>query len=94
MPALPPYLIEPIWQHLEALLPEREVRQAGAFLGHETVGGEDEFVAQSPQEVGVVYGASGEGDRLLGGLLGGGNRSEETDPGGLEPLPLGKPTAS
>ena len=25
MPALPPYLIEPIWQQLEALLPEREV---------------------------------------------------------------------
>lgn len=25
VPALPPYLIEPIWQQLEALLPEREV---------------------------------------------------------------------
>src|ERR687893_1168788 len=25
MPALPPYLIEPIWQHFAALLPEREV---------------------------------------------------------------------
>ena len=25
MPALPPYLIEPIWHQLEALLPEREV---------------------------------------------------------------------
>lgn len=25
MPALPPYLIEPIWQQFEALLPEREV---------------------------------------------------------------------
>jgi hypothetical protein len=24
VPALPPYLIEPIWQQLEALLPERE----------------------------------------------------------------------
>ena len=25
MPALPPYLIEPIWQQFAALLPEREV---------------------------------------------------------------------
>src|ERR687894_101894 len=25
VPALPPYLIEPIWQQFEALLPEREV---------------------------------------------------------------------
>ncbi len=25
MPALPPYLIEPIWQQFSALLPEREV---------------------------------------------------------------------
>src|SRR5215212_8048713 len=25
VPALPPYLIEPIWHQLEALLPEREV---------------------------------------------------------------------
>ena len=47
----------------------------------------------SPQGVGVVYGAGGEGDRLLGGFLGGGNRREEADPGSLEPLPLGKPTA-
>ncbi len=25
MPALPPYIIEPIWQQFSALLPEREV---------------------------------------------------------------------
>ena len=25
MPALPPYIIEPIWQQFRALLPEREV---------------------------------------------------------------------
>jgi hypothetical protein len=58
-------------------------------------GAEDEFVAgeASPQEASVVHGAGGEGDRLLGGVLGGGNRREEADPGSLEPLPLGKPTA-
>jgi Transposase DDE domain len=70
-------------------------RQAGAFLGHLSVGGrEDEFVAQRPQEACLVHGASGEGDRLLGCLLRRGDHSEETDPGSLEPLPLGKPTAS
>jgi hypothetical protein len=70
-------------------------RQAGASLGHVSVGGGAyEFVAQRPQEVGVVYGAGGEGDRLLGCLLRRGDHSEGTDPGSLEPLPLGKPTAS
>jgi hypothetical protein len=70
-------------------------RQAGTVLGHVSVGGgEDERVAQRPQEVGVVHGAGGAGDRLLGDLLGGGDHSEEIDPGGLKPLPLGKPTAS
>ena len=69
--------------------------QAGTFLGHEEVGGgEDEFVAQRPQEACLVYGAGGEGDRLLDGLLRRGDRSEEIDPGSLEPLPLGGPTAS
>jgi hypothetical protein len=70
-------------------------RQAGTVVGHEEVGGaEDECVAQRPQEAGVVYGAGGEGDRLLDGLLRRGDRSEEIDPGSLEPLPLGGPTAS
>ena len=71
-------------------------RQAGTFLGYVSMGdGEDEFVAQRPQEeVGVVHRAGGEGDRLLGGLLRRGDHREETDPGSLEPLPLGKPTAS
>ena len=43
---------------------------------------------------GVVYGEGRAGGRLLGGLLGCGDHSEGTDPGSLEPLPLGKPTAS
>jgi transposase len=78
-----------------AIVGDLQGRQAGPFLGHEEVGGgEDECVAQRPQEVGVVHGAGGEGDRLLGDLLGGGDHREETDPGSLEPLPLGKPTAS
>jgi hypothetical protein len=56
--------------------------------------GEDEFLAQRPQETGVVYRAGGEGDRFLGGLLGGGHNRQEADPGSMEPLPLGDSTAS
>ncbi len=40
------------------------------FWADQSVGsGEDEFVAQRPQEACVVYRAGGEGDRFLGGLL-------------------------
>ena len=45
-----------------------------------------------PQEVGVVHGACREGDRLLGGLLGGGDHREEARPRRLETLPLGGAT--
>ena len=69
--------------------------QAGAVLGHESVGGrEDEFVAQRPQEACVVHGTRSTGGRLLGGVLGGGHHREETDPGSVEPLPLGDTAAS
>src|SRR5829696_3497910 len=51
-------------------------------------------MAQRPQEAPLVYGEGGEGDRLLGGLLGGGHHRQETDPGSMEPLPLGRPTSS
>src|SRR5215203_3003624 len=64
--------------------------QARALLGHVSVGGrEDEFVAQRPQEAGVVHGADREGDRLLGGLLRRGDHREEAHPRRLDTLPLG-----
>src|SRR5829696_104636 len=64
--------------------------QARAILGHVSVGGrEDEFVAQRPQEAGVVHGADREGDRLLGGLLRRGDHREEAHPRRLDTLPLG-----
>ena len=44
--------------------------QAGSANGHEAVGGgADRFLAQRPQEVGVVHRAQRAGDRLLGGFL-------------------------
>src|SRR5512133_4329579 len=67
--------------------------QAGALLGHEPLGGgEDERVAQRPQKAGVVHGTGGEGDRLLGGVLGGSHHREEAHPRSLEVLPLGGAT--
>ena len=67
--------------------------QAGALLGHVSVGsGADELVAQRPQEACVVHGAGGEGDRLLGGLLGRGDHRKAAHPRRLEPLPLGGAT--
>jgi hypothetical protein len=67
--------------------------QAGALLGHDAVGGRaDEFVAQRPQEAYVVHRAGGEGDRLLGGLLRGGDHCEAAGPRRLGSLPLGGAT--
>jgi hypothetical protein len=67
--------------------------QARTVLGHEEVGGgEDERVAQRPQEALLVHGEGGEGDRLLGGLLRGGDHREAAHPRKLEPLPLGAAT--
>jgi transposase len=64
--------------------------QAGALLGHVSVGGRAyELVAQRSQEAGLVHGAGGEGDRLLGGLLRGGDHREAAHPRRLESLPLG-----
>jgi hypothetical protein len=63
--------------------------QAGALLGHVSVGGRaDELVAQRPQEVSLVHGADREGDRLLGGVLGRGDHREAAHPRRLESLPL------
>ena len=46
----------------------------GPTSGNEALGGrEDEFLAQRPQEAGVVHGEERKGDRLLGGLLRGGH---------------------
>jgi hypothetical protein len=42
----------------------------------------------------MVHGAGGEGDRFLGGLLGGSHHRKEADQGSMEPLPLGDSTAS
>jgi hypothetical protein len=64
----------------------------GALLGHVSVGGrEGELVASeaSPQEAGVVHRESVEGDRLLGGLLGGGDHRKAAHPRRLGSLPLG-----
>jgi hypothetical protein len=55
-------------------------------------GGKDQFLAQRPQEAGMVHGARGAGDRLLGGVLGRDHHREEADPRRLDTLPLGKPT--
>src|SRR5919112_5830836 len=67
--------------------------QAGAVLGHEQVGGRaDELLAQRPQEAGLVHGAGGEGDRLLGGFLRRGDHRKATGPRRLGPLPLGGTT--
>jgi hypothetical protein len=64
--------------------------QAGALLGHESVGGGAyELVAQRPQEASMVHREGWEGDRLLGGVLGRGHYREETDSRRLETLPLG-----
>src|SRR5215212_5334994 len=52
----------------------------------------DERVAQRPQEACLVHGARGEGDRLLGGVLGGGHNRKEDNPRRLETLPLGGAT--
>ena len=53
-----------------------------------------QFVAQRSQEARVVYGASGAGDRLLGGFLGCDHHRAETHPRSLGALPLGDPTFS
>ena len=67
--------------------------QAGALLGHESVGGRaDELVAQRPQEACVVHRAGGEGDRLLGCVLGGGDHRQAAGSRRLDPLPLGGAT--
>src|SRR5215217_4085867 len=55
-------------------------------------GGADERVAQRPQEACLVHGASGEGDRLLGGVLGRGHHRKAAHPRRLETLPLGGTT--
>jgi hypothetical protein len=69
--------------------------QACALLGHVSVGGrEDELMAQRPQETGVVHGAGGEGDRLLGGVLRGGDHCEAAGPRRLGSLPLGGATST
>src|SRR5215212_5416606 len=52
----------------------------------------DERVAQRPQEACLVHGARGEGDRLLGGVLGGGHHRKAAHPRRLETLPLGGAT--
>src|SRR5215218_1454994 len=52
----------------------------------------DERVAQRPQEACLVHGASGEGDRLLGGVLGRGHHRKAAHPRRLETLPLGGTT--
>src|SRR5919107_5640861 len=57
-------------------------------------GGADERVASeaSPQEACLVHRESGEGDRLLGGLLRGGDHRKAAHPRRLDPLPLGGAT--
>jgi hypothetical protein len=49
-------------------------------------------VAQRPQEACLVHGASGEGDRLLGCVLGRGDHRKAAHPRRLETLPLGGAT--
>jgi hypothetical protein len=67
--------------------------KAGAVLGHESVGGEaDELVtseASLQEEVGLVHGAGGEGDRLLGGLLRHCDHRKVAGSRRLDALPLG-----
>ena len=53
---------------------------------------ENQFLAQRPQEAGVVYRAGGEGHRLLGRLLQRSHPRKTAHPKSLEPLPLGNPT--
>ena len=55
---------------------------------------EDELVASeaSPQEAPLVHRAGGEGDRLLGRLLGGGDHRKAAGPRRLDALPLGGAT--
>jgi hypothetical protein len=67
--------------------------QAGAVLGYEPLGGrEDKLVAQRPQEAGVVHGAGGESDRLLGGVLRRGDHRKAAGARRLDTLPLGGAT--
>src|ERR687897_1671233 len=67
--------------------------QAGAFLGHESVGGRaDELVVQCPQEAFVVHGAGGAGDRLLACLLRDSHYRTQARPQRLDSLPMGRPT--
>ena len=63
------------------------------LLGHKSVGGrEDKLLAQRPQEAGLVYGAGGEGDRLLGGLLRRGDHRKAAGSRRLDTLSLGGAT--
>src|ERR671912_1065489 len=55
-------------------------------------GGEDELLAQRPQEIGVVYREGGSGHRLLDRALERGHSGQEAHPRGLGSLPLGGPT--
>jgi hypothetical protein len=69
--------------------------QAGTLLGHDAGGARaDEFVAQRPQEAPLVHRAGGEGDRLLGGVLRGGDHCEAAGPRRLGSLPLGGATST
>jgi hypothetical protein len=47
------------------------------------------LLAQRPQEAALMHRAGGTSDRLLGGVLGGGDHREEAGPRRLEALPLG-----
>src|SRR5215212_3312209 len=130
VPALPPYLIEPIFQHFSALLPERKVDHPlgchrpripdrvvfeklvqvlvfGCAYWRIADGSCSATTLRDRREEWIESGVMDElremvleaydrfigGDRLLGGLLGGGNHREEADSRRLETLPLGKPTA-
>jgi len=69
--------------------------QAGTLLGHESLGGgEDEFVAQRPQEARVVHGATGACRELLGYFLERDHHRGKARPKSLDSLPLGGPTHS